>query len=64
MNIEIDSRVAAQAFIHRGDGEAKHIIRNLLEDLSAAYGEIRALRRERDEARARIVEAYGNLEKP
>ncbi len=63
MKLETDSRVHAQAYIHGHTVEspckvACALIRNLLDDLSAANGEIRSLQRERSQLQRRIEEQY------
>ncbi len=63
MKLETDSRVHAQAYIHKHTLEspcpvACALIRNLLDDLYAANGEIRSLQRERSLLQRRIEEQY------
>ncbi len=67
MKLETDSRVHAQAYIHKHTLEspcpvACALIRNLLDDLYAANSEIRSLQCERSQLQRRITEQYGALE--
>ncbi len=66
MKLETDARVHAQAYIHGHTIEqpckvACALIRNLLDDLSAANCEIRTLQRERAALQRRITDQYEAL---
>ncbi len=66
MKLETDSRVHAQAYIHGHTIDnpcpvACALIRNLLDDLSAANCEIRTLNREKTASQTRIKELYERL---
>ncbi len=66
MFLETDARKLAQAYIHGHTIEspckvACALIRNLLDDLSAANCEIRALQRERESLQRRITDQYAAL---
>ncbi len=66
MFLETDARKLAQAYIHGHTIEApckiaSALIRNLLDDLSAANCEIRTLQRERAALQRRITDQYEAL---
>ncbi len=68
MKLETDARVHAQAYIHGHNPDAPApckvacaLIRNLLDDLSAANCEIRTLQRERAALQRRITDQYEAL---
>ncbi len=69
MKLETDARVHAQAYIHGHNPDAPApckiacaLIRNLLDDLSAANCEIRALGRDKVALQRRIEEQYELVE--